>query len=72
MGLYTAQPGNGVGRALMNRVKHGRTWLILWSHAANLRAHDFYRREGFVEVGQKRDGADGIPEICMEWRRVAA
>lgn len=67
MGLYTMQPGKGTGKALMDRVKQGRTWLQLWSHSANVRAHRFYRREGFVEVGRKDKGADGIPEIRMEW-----
>ncbi|MEL6574006.1 MAG: GNAT family N-acetyltransferase [Pseudomonadota bacterium] len=69
MGLYTALPGNGVGKALMERVKEGRDWLQLWSHAANAKAHAFYRREGFVEVGNKESGVDGIPEIRMEWHR---
>lgn len=68
-GLYTARPGNGVGKVLMDRVKEGRTWLQLWSHAANTKAHAFYRREGFVEVGRKESGVDGIPEIRMEWQR---
>lgn len=67
MGLYTARPGSGIGKALMDRVKVGRTWLQLWSHTANARAHAFYRREGFIEVGRKSSGEDGIPEICMEW-----
>lgn len=67
MGLDTARPGGGVGKALMNRVKEGRSWLQLWSHAANTRAHRFYRREGFFEVGRKNEGTDGIPEIRMEW-----
>lgn len=69
MGLYTARPGNGVGKALMDRVKEGRDWLQLWSHAANTKAHAFYRREGFVEVGRKERGVDGIPEIRMEWHK---
>lgn len=65
MGLYTSPPGQGVGRALMDQVKVNRSWIQLWSDAANTHAHRFYRREGFVEVGQKRAGADGIPEIRM-------
>lgn len=69
MGLYTARPGNGIGKALMNQVKNRRDWLQLWSHAANTKAHAFYRREGFVEVGRNENGVDGIPEIRMEWYR---
>ncbi len=67
MGLYTARPGGGVGKALVDRVKENRSWIQLWSHTANSKAHDFYRREGFVEVERKSEGADGIPEIRMEW-----
>lgn len=69
MGLYSAVPGSGVGRALMDHVKEGRDWIQLWSHAANTAAHRFYRREGFIEVEQNPKGADGIPEIRMEWAR---
>ncbi len=69
MGLYTRVPGRGVGKALVDHVKNGRTSVLLWSHAANTRAHAFYRREGFVETGRNESGGDGIPEIRMEWRR---
>lgn len=69
MGLYTAVRGGGVGKALMDRVKEGRKWIHLWSHAVNFRAHKFYRREGFVEIESKSEGADGIPEIHMEWTK---
>ena len=69
MGLYTARPGHGVGKALMDQVKEGRDWLQLWSHAANTKAHAFYRREGFVEVGGKERGVDCIPETGMEWHK---
>ncbi len=70
MGLYTARPGSGIGKALMDRVKEERLWVQLWSHAANARAHAFYRREGFVEVGRKDNGVDGIPDIRMELHRI--
>lgn len=68
MGLYTARPGCGIGKALMDRVKEGRSYIHLWSHAANIDAHRFYKREGFVEVERKAEGVDGIPEIRMVWR----
>ena len=69
MGLYTALPGTGVGKALMDRVREGRDWVQLWSHAANTKAHAFYEREGFAIVGERAAGIDGIPEVRMEWRR---
>jgi len=62
IGLYTAQPGQGHGRALLARVCEGRTRVTLWSHAPNTRAHAFYEREGFARTGRTRDGDDGLPE----------
>lgn len=67
-GLYTAQPGQGIGRALVDHVKRGRTHLTLRSHAPNVAAHRFYRREGFVILARDLPGDDGVPEILMEWR----
>lgn len=67
-GLYVARPGAGMGKALLDRAKAGRTYLRLNSHAANANAHRFYAREGFTQTGPAWDGSDGIPEITMEWR----
>jgi len=69
MGLYAAQPGSGAGRALLAKVREGRQKMWLWSHAANTRAHAFYRREGFDPTGQTRQGADGLAEIEFHWQR---
>ena len=67
-GLYVARPGEGLGKALVDRAKEGRSFLRLNSHAANTAAHRFYAREGFRQVTAPWDGSDGIPEITMEWR----
>lgn len=67
-GFYVL-PGQGLGKALMDWVKVGRNYLRLNSHAANVRAHKFYAREGFVQVGEAWMGSDGIDEITMEWSR---
>ncbi|SFI57964.1 GNAT family N-acetyltransferase [Jannaschia pohangensis] len=68
-GLYVATPGQGVGRALLDRVKADRDRITLRSHAPNTAAHRFYEREGFRVVERGLTGADGVPEILMEWRR---
>jgi ribosomal protein S18 acetylase RimI-like enzyme len=57
-----------LGKALLDYAKNGRTFLKLNSHAANTRAHAFYRREGFTQIGDPWLGDDGIDEITMEWR----
>lgn len=67
-GLYVGAPGQGLGHALIEQAKAGRTYLRLNSHHANNRAHAFYRREGFAQVGEPWRGDDGIDEITMEWR----
>ena len=69
MGLYTAAPGSGVGKALLDRVKQGRDRVTLWSHLPNTGAHRFYEREGFVKTGTERDGDDGLVEIEFAWER---
>lgn len=67
--LYTARPGKGLGKALLDVAKAGRDHLQLWTHEPNAAAHRFYRREGFGMAGETRDGDDGLVELRMEWRR---
>lgn len=66
--LYTAQPGLGHGKALVDQVKEGRSYVQLWTHEPNTAAHRFYHREGFETVERKPEGrGDGVPELRMEW-----
>lgn len=68
-GVYAAVPGSGHGKAMVDRVKEGRDFVQLWTHEANVLAHRFYHREGFVTVERSAEGrGDGIPELRMEWR----
>jgi len=70
MGLYAKQPGAGIGKLLLDQAKDGHDYLQLRSHTPNTAAHRFYEREGFVAVERDLDdGADGVSEIRMEWRR---
>ena len=69
MGFYVARPGIGLGRALLEQVKLGKSYIKLWSHSANTAAHRFYLREGFKISGEEKIGGDGIKEICFEWVR---
>jgi GNAT superfamily N-acetyltransferase len=67
--LYCARTGAGLGKALMDRAKEGRSFLMLWTHVPNLAAQRFYRREGFVETGRAEpEPPETVPEIRMEWR----
>lgn len=67
--LYTSRPGEGIGKALLDRVKEGRDYLMLWTHEPNTAAHRFYAREGFEMVGRNPEGGDGLPELQMAWYR---
>ena len=69
IGLYTLEPGNGLGKILLDKVKLNRNYLHLWSHSFNKKAHEFYQREGFKVIGEKEKGDDGLPEIHFEWKR---
>lgn len=67
--LYLDRPGNGFGRALLERAKRGRDRLSLWTHEPNVAAHRFYEREGFHRVERNPRGNDGLAELRMEWHR---
>lgn len=67
--LYLDRPGQGFGKALLDRAKQGRDYLHLWTHAPNDAAHRFYAREGFAVVEENPKGDDGLPELRMEWHR---
>jgi len=68
-GLYTAHPGSGAGKILLDRVKTGRAYLQLWTHEPNKAAHRFYQSEGFRIVERLEEGrGDGVPELRLEWR----
>ena len=71
-GLYISPDlrGQGVGKALMDAAKQRRPGgLKLTVFEPNIRAKDFYEREGFVEVSEERsdDTAEGVPTLMMRW-----
>ena len=69
-GLYCRSTGQGLGKALMDKVKEGRDFVWLRTHEANEAAQRFYKREGFVEVS-RHDGDihKDLREVRMEWQR---
>lgn len=69
-GLYVAEQGLGLGKALVNKVKEGRDFLQLYTHIPNEAAQRFYHREGFETVEELPEGrGDGVGELRMEWHR---
>jgi len=69
--LAPAARGKGLGAALLDRVKHERDTLSLWTFQANLGAIGFYMAQGFSEI-ERTDGADNdehLPDVRMIWER---
>jgi chorismate mutase/ribosomal protein S18 acetylase RimI-like enzyme len=62
--------GQGIGSFLLDFVKSFRPdGFALWVFQSNVRAQDFYRRHGLVEI-RRTDGADNderAPDIEMAW-----
>ena len=57
----------GVGKALIDFAKKLYPKLSLCVYEKNVRAADFYRREGFLPVRKKTDISTGETEILMRW-----
>lgn len=57
----------GVGKALIDFAKELYPKLSLCVYEKNVRAADFYKREGFLPVRKKTDISTGETEILMRW-----
>lgn len=57
----------GVGKSLIDFAKELYPRLSLCVYEKNVRAADFYRREGFLPVRKKPDISTGETEILMRW-----
>ena len=70
MALYVAQPGLGIGKALLDHAKRGRNRLELWTFVANTGARHFYHREGFREIRRTAgENEEGLPDVLFRWER---
>ncbi|MEX0287199.1 MAG: GNAT family N-acetyltransferase [Paracoccaceae bacterium] len=68
--LYSAVPGQGHGKALIDHAKTLRPRLSLWTFESNTGAQRFYLREGFAEVERSAgDNEEKLPDIRYEWGR---
>ena len=68
--LYCACPGQGVGKALLDRAREGCDHLWLTTYAPNLAAQRFYRREGFAQTQRLHpQPSEVLAEIRMDWWR---
>lgn len=66
--LYTATPGRGIGKALLDHAKEGRAFVELWTFQANAGARAFYEREGFVPMRTTEgDNDEGLADVLLRW-----
>lgn len=59
--------GKGIGRALLEHAKTLRRRLSLKVYRENKRAFQFYKKCGFVAVGEEIDEYTGCVQVLMEW-----
>lgn len=68
--LYSREKNQGIGKALLDEAKKGRTTLTVNTHRPNLRAQRFYAREGFFTgLDIPAIAPETVPELRMEWRK---
>ena len=70
-GLYVARYAQsfGVGKALLDLAKMDCDRITVWVYEKNSRAWEFYRREGFVEIGREKDEHSHLMYIESRWNR---
>ena len=59
----------GIGKQLLDFVKGLKTQLSLCVYQKNIRAIQFYQREGFEIQGEGTDQDTGEKEYTMRWKR---
>lgn len=59
----------GIGKMLLDYAKEQKDLLLLSVYKANVRAVDFYLREGFVVLDEQIDNNTGEMEFRMSWTK---
>lgn len=70
-GIFTDEKmqSKGIGKALMDYVKRIKNNLELSVYQKNIRAIEFYKREGFIISGESIDTSTGEKEYYMFWEK---
>ena len=71
-GIFVADgmQSQGIGKSLLDFVKEKRMRLCLNVYQKNIRAINFYQREGFEIRGEGLDEDNGEKDYEMIWRRI--
>lgn len=67
--IKDAHQSRGAGKRLLNQVKADHSILSLKVYVKNVRALDFYLREGFVIRSEQADLMTGESEYVMQWMK---
>lgn len=62
--------GQGIGKKLLDEVKHNHNTITLTVYSRNEQAIQFYKREGFEETEERTDTNTGEKEWLMTYRRL--
>lgn len=60
---------NGIGTALLNKIKEDRENLTLRVYKKNINAIEFYRKNDFIIVREELDESTNEMEYIMIWKR---
>lgn len=61
--------GQGIGKSLLNFVKHKRAKIQLNVYEKNIKSIDFYKGQGFILQSINQEEKTGEDEFLMEWTR---
>ena len=59
--------GRGVGAAMLDDAKSRRECLQLTVYRENTPSINFYKKQGFISLGEQVDEQTGHPELVMEY-----
>ncbi|MEL6588074.1 MAG: GNAT family N-acetyltransferase [Pseudomonadota bacterium] len=70
-GLYVCRAARGteVGKHLLDLAKRDCAWITVWAYDKNVRARQFYRREGCIEISREVDDRTALIDVEHRWTR---
>jgi len=63
-----SEQGKGIGKELMQFIKHKHSILELGVYVKNINSIAFYEKQGFTVVEEKLDESTGEREVVMEYK----
>lgn len=60
---------SGIGKRLLDMAKQDRDWITVWAYEKNVRAINFYKREGLIEISREVEKSSNLMNIEHRWHR---